>query len=246
MTEGRHAWTPPSTFHSHRVQGPIMSNQKWHLRNLSIDNLFYFGEENCTFAARSKVNKILHAKAVYCFSSCVLLKSFGVDSTHHSIPNKTFQNSASLWHLRPNPDWLVSPSKWGLLGRWPHTSLRLQLFRCEDLDRRICSPWIFKRSVLRMLKLIFAQNTWNIMEHWEMCEKIKSTINFLYIVSCCSTGNSQNHIPLWNAKEFVSNIIHQNRPLDVHASTGPVSTPCNGAGWWHVFYSVVSIGIELS
>ena len=66
------------------------------------------------------------------------------------------------------------------------------------------------------------------MEHWEMCDKIKSTINFLYIVSCCSTGNSQNHIPLWNAKEIVSNIIHQNRPLDVHASTGPVSTPCNG------------------
>lgn len=80
-----------------------VQSQKWHLRNLSIDNLFYFGEENCTFAARSSEQNPA-CKGSLLFQFLFSFKIVGVDSTHHSIPNKTFQNSASLWHLRPNSD----------------------------------------------------------------------------------------------------------------------------------------------
>ena len=181
MTEGTPAWTPPSTFHSHRVQGPIMSNLRndtWGIYRLIICSIL---AKRTALLLRGPVNKILHAKAVYCFSSCFLWKSlvwiphiipyYHTKQKKNSKPFNTLTFKTQIWPTG------VSLGL-GLLGRWPHTCLWLQLFRCEDLDRRISSPWIFKRSVLRMLKLLCAQNTWNIMEHCEMCEKIKSTIIF--------------------------------------------------------------------
>ena len=87
MTEGRHAWTPPSTFHSHRVQGPIMSNLRndtWGIYRLIICSIL---AKRTALLLRGPVNKILHAKAVYCFSSCFLLKS--LVWIPHIIPYQT-------------------------------------------------------------------------------------------------------------------------------------------------------------
>ena len=104
----RHTWTPPSTWstcHSHRVQGPVMSNPRNDTWGIYQFVLFCWIELH--FYWEVQWTKPYMQGAVYCFSSCFLSKSLLWTRTPTSSHAK--QKILSFTLLRPNPS---DPTGW--------------------------------------------------------------------------------------------------------------------------------------